>query len=105
MATTPTAADIRAAEKIVTHVEQADLMSPIARAELLDALAVDLGAVSNLVAVAEDRAAHAEQRANVAEERLEKVETQTRVLAEAVIAITTASDIVAPAVQAVKEEM
>src|SRR5688572_27136412 len=100
MATTPTAADILAAEKTVTHVEQADGISPIARAELLDALAVDLA----LAAAAGDRAAHAEQRA-VAEDRLEKVEAQTRVLAEAVIAITTTVDAVAPAVQAVKEEM
>jgi hypothetical protein len=45
----------------------------------------------------------------VAEERLEKVETQTRVLSEAVIAInetiSETPDTLAPAVQAVKDEM
>jgi hypothetical protein len=61
------------------------------RQTLVDALARDLLAASNL--------------ADAEEERLVKIETQTRVLAEAVIAITATSDAVAPAVQAVKDEM
>jgi hypothetical protein len=43
--------------------------------------------------------------AAIAEERLVKVETQTRVLSEAVVAITETADTLAPAVQAVKDEM
>jgi hypothetical protein len=39
------------------------------------------------------------------EDRLEKVETQTQLLAEAVIAITRIEETLAPAVQAVKDEM
>jgi len=39
------------------------------------------------------------------EERLTKIETQTRVLSEAVVAITDTPPSVAPAVQAVKDEM
>jgi hypothetical protein len=43
--------------------------------------------------------------AAVTEERLVKIETQTRVLAQAVVAITGTADTLAPAVQAVKDEM
>lgn len=58
---------------------------------LIEALAKDLHAVTD--------------NASVAEERLVKMESQTRVLAEAVIAIAETAETVAPAVQAVKDEM
>jgi hypothetical protein len=57
-----------------------------------------------VAAVTEDLRATPDQAA-IDEERLVKIETQTRVLAEAVIAITDTSDALAPAVQAVKDEM
>jgi hypothetical protein len=43
--------------------------------------------------------------AEAAGERITKIEAQTRVLAEAVIAITDTAIAVAPAIQAVKDEM
>ena len=61
--------------------------SPAARDGLVIAFANDLGTAS------------------ASEERLTKIETQTRVLAEAVIAITETPAGLAPAVQAVKDEM
>lgn len=55
-------------------------------------------------AVAEDMGTQSEKE-TLAEERLTKLETQTRVLSDAVIAITDPAEAVAPAIQAVKNEM
>jgi hypothetical protein len=61
--------------------------------------------VGNLVNALTDDFRAESQRATDDEERLAKIETQTRVLAEAVIAITAVDVAVAPAIQAVKDEM
>ena len=58
---------------------------------LVDAVEQDLGTVAD--------------QAALDEERLARVETQTRVLAEAVLAITETAVSLAPAVQAVRDEM
>jgi hypothetical protein len=94
-----TAIDARTrAEELVTSITDprdeplgtTDL-STADRAELIDAVEQDL------TATAVDAVA--------AESRLLKLEAQTRGLAEAVIAITEPSVTVAPAVQAVKDQM
>ena len=57
-----------------------------------------------VAAIAEDLNIAAHQAISN-EDRLAKVEIQTRVLSKAIVAITDTSETVAPAVQAVKDEM
>jgi hypothetical protein len=87
-----------------------DSQSPKARAEELVADSVHGGkhvssGVRRTVVDALTKDLHAADQATEDEARLVKIETQTRVLAEAVIAITETAATVAPAVQAVKDEM
>ncbi len=120
------------ASELVRKVSEreGDRVSPADRGTLANALEQDLRAGSADAAVVEARLTKVETQtrvlseavvaiadtadhdlrdasadAAIAEGRMMKIETQTRVLSEAVIAIADTADTLAPAVQAVKDEM
>ena len=79
------------AEQLLASVEQSLDLSTVDRLAIAAAITDDLRAASG--------------HAVGDEQRLAKVEAQTHALAEAVIAITNTVEAIAPAVQAVKDEM